>query len=45
MLVKSPVCPGPHWREVPVAFVLCEISGARIVPSATDRFWCYDPAC
>jgi len=45
MIIKLSYCPGPHWRLLPVEFVVSEKSGQRVATSTEDRFWFWDPAC
>ena len=39
MIIKSIVSPGPHWRPLPVGFVISELSGVneRSKPASRER--------
>jgi hypothetical protein len=39
MIIKHHSCPGPGWRRLEVAFILCERSGQRIVLGPGEYLW------
>lgn len=45
MILRSCICPGPQWRELPVGYVIAGSTGERIVPGPNDRFWIRVAGC
>lgn len=39
MIIMRDACPGRGWKQMHIAFILCEASGRVIVPAPTQMFW------
>jgi hypothetical protein len=39
MILMSETCPGPGWKRLTAAFILCETTGRVIVPGPRQAFW------
>jgi hypothetical protein len=39
MILMSKTCPGPGWKRLRAAFIVCEITGRVVVPGPHEAFW------
>ena len=39
MIIMSDTCPGPGWKRLFAAYIICQLTGRVIVPEQGVGFW------